>query len=492
MRSLFSSLCAFPFAVVFWAALSANAANDSSRLFDIAAIRDPSTLETTVVHDWKPYAKDPSIRQKLIEITICEWWPGQKVRLPVTLSAPANGGPCRNVLLVNQTLPLKTARLRAEELTLLKEHGVGVVMVGMGTIEAMKPVGRLHDGMREQLLKTKDVRFSPAWIWGMSQMRGLTAAAAEPEAFQPEKVLATGGSKRGVGAAVAGIHDDRITAIQPVVAPPMGNPGGVVVLGTESKSILNANKEFFADLGAGKLGLPATTKEALEGRNGRRVNVRITLEQARAAGWSDAEIDALTDRYWDAGRIVDFLMRLRAREFEYFYTVGANDSVSPALLQLGKLFPDFPIHITPGGQHGGPVGAGFDRRTPVLPEVKNDFMTFALHHFFDARAMLAPPNLSHSWNAAKRTLLVEAKFTDGSEPQGNALWWAIDKSEPFTLPFEYDKWAQVKMKRIGKGKYAGRIRLDREPQRLDVLTVHTHEENDLSLTISSPYLRVAF
>ncbi|MFT5492961.1 MAG: hypothetical protein ACI8V5_003345 [Limisphaerales bacterium] len=112
----------FLFAVVF----PAGGANDSSQLFDRAAIRDASTLETKVIHDWKPSAKDASIRQKLIEITICEWWPGQKVRLPVTLSAPATGGPCRNVLLVNQTLALRTGGLRGNELELLKKHGVPV------------------------------------------------------------------------------------------------------------------------------------------------------------------------------------------------------------------------------------------------------------------------------------------------------------------------------------------------------------------------------
>lgn len=470
--------------------LSSAAANDSARLFDLPAIRDTSTLETTVIHDWKPYPKDASIRQKLIEITVCEWWPGQKVRLPVTLSVPATGGPCRNVLLVNQALALKTGALRGSELKLLKEHGVGVVMVGMGTIEAMKPVGKLHLGMREHLLKTKDVRYSPAWIWGMSQMRGLTAAVAESEAFLPEKVLATGGSKRGVGAAVAGIHDDRITAIQPVVAPPMGNPGGAVVLGTEPKSIIDANKRFFAALEAGELGLPSTTKEGLEGREERRVNVRVTLEQAKAAGWSDLEIEAMTTRYWDCGRIVDFLSRMKARGLEYFYTVGANDSVSPSLLELGKLFPEFPIYIVPGGQHGGPTTVGYNRRTPAEPTVTDDFLTFALHHFFDARRMLSAPQVAYKWNQGENTLEVEAVFTDGSEPQGNALWWAVDKSEPFTLPFEYDRWEETGMKRVGSGKYAGEIRFEKKPERLDIITVHTHEENDLPLTISSPYLRV--
>ena len=67
--------------------------------YDLAAIRDASTLETRLVQDWQPASREPSIRQKLIEITVCEWWTGQKVRLPVTLNAPASGAPCRNVII---------------------------------------------------------------------------------------------------------------------------------------------------------------------------------------------------------------------------------------------------------------------------------------------------------------------------------------------------------------------------------------------------------
>ncbi len=46
--------------------------------YDMAALRDPSTLETKVIEDWHPLGKDTGIRQKFIEITVCEWWPGQK------------------------------------------------------------------------------------------------------------------------------------------------------------------------------------------------------------------------------------------------------------------------------------------------------------------------------------------------------------------------------------------------------------------------------
>src|SRR3954453_13370270 len=143
--------------------------------YDMPAARDASTLETRVIEDWHPWAKDAAVRQKLVEITVCEWWPGQKVRLPVTLNAPVAGGPCRNVIVGNMGLALRPTLPTGATLRLLKEHGVGVVLVGMGTIDAMQPAGTLHLGMQEHLLQTKDARFTPAWIWGLSDMRGLTA-----------------------------------------------------------------------------------------------------------------------------------------------------------------------------------------------------------------------------------------------------------------------------------------------------------------------------
>ena len=65
--------------------------------FDLDAIRDASTLETKVIQDWQAVAKVKGVRQKLVEITVCEWWPGQKVRLPVTFCVPDDGTPCENV-----------------------------------------------------------------------------------------------------------------------------------------------------------------------------------------------------------------------------------------------------------------------------------------------------------------------------------------------------------------------------------------------------------
>lgn len=453
-------------------------------LFDLDEIRDTTNLEVTVLQDWKPAPKDPAIHQKLLEITVCEWWSGQKVRLPVTLNALAEGGPCQNLIVANQPLAKRAILPTGGQLELLKNHGVGVVLIGMGTIDAMEPKGELHLGMGEQLLKTKDVRYTPAWIWGLSQMRALTAAMTEPEVFQPQKVLTTGGSKRGVASAVAGIHDDRFTAILPVVAPMLGNPGApTFVIGTEPKAAMEADEAFLK-------WCDKSVQQALLERADRRAANRITLSEAKANGWSDAEIFAITDRAWDSCRITNFLPELEARGLDIFYNVGTNDSVSPALLELGDRFPDFPVCIIPGGQHGGPATVGFTRQVPKLPEIQNNFLSFARHHFFGDRSFLAPPKIESDWDAKTRTLTVRSQFPAGTKPETNTLWWNLERREPHTLPFEYDEWNSLEMKAIGSGHFEAAVTLEKTPARLDFVSVHTHTENELPLTISSPYQRI--
>ena len=478
-RSLFLSLAFLP--------LVARA----EALFDMAAIRDPSTLETRVIQEWQPAAKHPGIRQKLIEITVCEWWPGQTVRLPVTLCAPAEGGPCENVVLGNMGLALKPALPNGAMLELLTEHGVGVVMVGMSTIDAMEPKGTLHLGMKEHLLKTKDPRYTPAWIWGISDMRALTAAMVESEAFAPKKVIATGGSKRGVGAAICGIHDARFTGIFPVVAPMLANPGGAYLRGSSLEEEMQMNAAFLDQLppGPNPLGLPDAARQALEEREQRRMDQAITVEQAEAAGWSHDDMLAMNDRAWGMCLIAKHLDAVKARGLEYLYHVGTNDNVCPGLAEMGRQHPDFPVFILPGGQHGGPKTSGFTLQTPTQPEADENLLAFALHHFKGERSLVAPPVMAMEWNAAKRELTVTATFSPGVEPQENRLSWCIDRSPPYTYAAEYDRWESVPMERAGDGGIQAVIRVPESAKRVDFVSTHRQEENGIVLNVSAPYLR---
>jgi hypothetical protein len=228
----------------------------------------------------------------------------------------------------------------------------------------------------------------------------------------------------------------------------------------------------------------------LTDRDERRANERLTLAQVRAAGWSEAEIAAINSRAWDICRAASHLASVRKRGLEIFYNVGANDSVSPALVELGERFPDFPVYIVPGGQHGGPKDSGFTRQVPSQSEVENNLHTFALHHFFGARPLVAAPRLATKWNKGTRTLQVTVRFPDGTEPQRNELSWSVNRHAPYTLAFEYDSWQSAPLMRTGKSTFTGEIKLASNTQTLELLSTHTHTTKDLPLTVSSPLVRV--
>lgn len=466
--------------------LSTSRADLIPQRYDLAEIRDPSTLETRVIEDWRPAAKDPSIKQKLVEITVCEWWPGQKVRLPVLLSAPANGGPCRNLIIDNMGLVTKATLPTGAKLRLLKESGVGIVLIGMTPIDAMPPVGELDDGMKANLLKTKDLRFTPAWIWGISDMRALTAAMAEKEIFQPKKVLATGGSKRGVATAAAGIADDCFTAIMPVVAPIIESPGGPYVEGLMPEAITKMNEAFLADVKAGKFPhIPTAAHEALTVRQKARSDERITVTEARAAGWTDAEMKEACNAAWEACRTTNYLPQLQQRGVSIFYNQGTNDNVSPGLLELGRRFPDLRVYLVPGGQHGGGKDSGLTKSVASLPEVDENLYAFARTHFFGGQALPATPRLSHAWNKDTRKLSITVNFSDGVQPQKNDLWWSIDRHPDYSLAMEYDAWQSTPLKQTGSAQYAAEISMPESFKNVQFETVHAYTAGDSTLTFSS-------
>jgi len=451
--------------------------------FDMASIRDTSTLETKVLMDWHANPQDASIRQKLVEITVCEWWPGMKVRLPVTFLAPATGV-CTNVIIENTGLQPKPAAAAGAKLRLLKEHGVGLVFIGMVPIDAMEPAGRLHLMMEEHFISTKNTRYTPAWIWGISDMRALTAAIAEKAVFQPRKVLATGASKRGVATAAAGIADDRFTAIMPVIAPVIESPGGPYVEGMMPPEITKMNEAFIAAMTS------PVGREKLLIRQKARSDERITVKMTRDAGWSDTEMKTACNAAWEACRTTSHLDVLKRRGTAIFYNQGSNDNVSPGLVELGRRFPRLPVYIVPGGQHGGAKEAGFVKMVNSLPEVDENLHAFAMHHFFGARRMVAPPEVVTRWDKATKRLAVTVTFPDGSEPQENTLWWSVDRHPDYSILMEFDTWISAPLTKTGPATYGGETNLAVEAGTLHLITVHAHKENGSTLTVSSPEIRL--
>ena len=452
--------------------------------YDMAEVRDAATLETRVIEDWTPLAKDTSLRAKVVEITVCEWWPGQKVRLPVAMIAPV-GKVCENVLIENMGLVPRAPMPAGAKLRLLKEHGVGLVYIGMAPITDMEPVGKLHLMMEEHFVKTKSSRYTPAWIWGLSDMRALTAAAAEKEVFQPRKVITTGGSKRGVATAASCIADERITAMMPVVAPIIDSPGGPYVEGTLDPAITRMNSEFIARMAS------ETGRNAMLVRQKARSDERLTLESVKAAGWSDAEIKAASSLAWEVCRATNYLDALQKRGVDVLYCQGSNDNVSPGLIELGRKFPQLPVYIMPGGQHGGAKEAGFTKSVASQPDVDENLYAFAMHHFFGARRLVASPRLIASASGRSGAFQITVTFADGTEPQANELFWAADRHPDYTMQMEFDAWKSAPLRKTGAGAYSGEVKVDEGAKTVDFISVHRHTEAGTTLTVSSHEIRVA-
>ncbi len=108
---------------------------------------------------------------------------------------------------------------------------------------------------------------------------------------------------------------------------------------------------------------------------------------------------------------MNYLPEVETLAWIFFFNVGTNDGVTPGLLELGARYPDFPVYIVPGGQHGGPGTAGFTRRVPLLDAVNENLMSFARYHFFKDRSFVDPPKVEMGWNDKQRTLTVTGAFS---------------------------------------------------------------------------------
>ena len=104
--------------------------------------------------------------------------------------------------------------------------------------------------------------------------------------------------------------------------------------------------------------------------------------------------------------------------------------------------------------------------------------------------MVAPPKVMHQWDKATKRLTVTVVFPDGSEPQENALWWSVNRHPDYSIAMEFDAWASAPLKKNSVATYSGEVTIEREVKTLDFITVHAHQENGSTLTMSSPEIRI--
>jgi hypothetical protein len=255
--------------------------------------------------------------------------------------------------------------------------------------------------------------------------------------------------------------------------------------------IVQMNEQFISELRAGKFpNIPVTAADALLSRDQIRTAECINTQQAREAGWSDDEMKAASTRAWAVCRTTDHLPFLEKRVVEVFYNQGTNDNVSPGMAALGHRFPDMHFYMVPGGQHGGSKETGLDKPVASQPDVDENLYAFALHHFFGTRPLPATPKVTSKWDAATHRLQVTARFTDGTEPQENVLWYASTRRPDYSFAMEYDTWSSTPLQQTSPGTYAGEVALESDGATAQFVTVHRHAVAGSTLTFSSPLTNV--
>ena len=449
-------------------------------IFNTEEILDENTLETKTLQDWHPVG---ATRQKLIEINVAQWWPGQDYRIPVRLIVPLEGkAKGFSITGANpyETL-MKDARPTDFQAKLLA-GGVGIVKTHVKAFRQIPGKQGLEQKMRRVFMKDLNPRYTTLWIWSMTLMRATTAAYAETDYFEKGKVAGSGNSKNGISPAVALINDERFTATCSDHAFAYYSPTRRADREEMAKADA-ANKAFFEAVKAGDIEL-----EQQRGKIYQRVMVgseRSMDKMARETGRSMDEMQTFADRLWSSVCVAENWDRLMERGVDILFQPGTHDYVAYDILWGAQNHPQLPVYYEPNGGHS---------QTPHVAAAKDEQNrdAFLWNHFFGGDSLLKPPAASHKIDKDK--LNVSVSFDEGPQSISGRIWWIYDRAPAGSAPFLHapipqDQWAD--MKRDPKtGSWTATIPLQEGASRVDFFTNHGHMSNGYKQYLSSPYTRV--
>jgi hypothetical protein len=395
------------------------------------------------------------------------------------LVAPAEGGPFPFVISSIGLTPGRAVRPDELEQALLP-RGVAFVRVGIGQIDQMEPAGVLADEMNALYLKTKNVRYTPPWFWGLTYMRAVTAALTEPTVYKAGKIGATGGSKRGLASAAAAAWDDRITVIVPMVAPVFTEP-------QYNPRHPELDEAFLRLAEQGKTELAVDEVSRLRAIRANTSRYWLDDDDYSAAGWTPEDMTAAERRLGELHLARYNVARYDARSVDYFFQMGTNDKITPRLPEFFEQFPRFSCYVVPGGQHGTD-GVGNQRRTPTLAEVKANTLAVFSNHFFGDRPRMQTPTLTYIRQAGR--IQVEVVFDNGPPAKTGTLYWSFNRPPEGSLPYEHSPWESAPMKQTNERTWTGEVALGRDTKTIDLLSVHSDNVNNMPMTVSSRLVRL--
>jgi hypothetical protein len=449
-------------------------------IFNTEEILDENTLETKTLQDWHPVG---ATRQKLIEINVAQWWPGQDYRIPVRLIVPLEGkAKGFSITGANpyETL-IKDARPTDFQAKLLA-GGVGIVKTHVKAFRQIPGKQGLEQKMRRVFMKDLNPRYTTLWIWSMTLMRATTAAYAETDYFEKGKVTGSGSSKNGISPAVALINDERFTATCSDHAFAYYSPTRRADREEMAKANA-ANKAFFEAVKAGDIDL-----DQKRGKIYQRVMVGSESsmdKMALKAGRSMDEMQTFADRLWSSVCVAENWDRLMERGVDVLFQPGTHDYVAYDVLWGAQNHPQLPVYYKPSGGHS---------QTPHVAAAKDEQNrdAFLWHHFFGGDPLMKPSASSHKVDKDK--LSVRVSFDEGPKPISGRIWWIYDRAPAGSAPFLHapipeDQWAD--MERDPKtGSWTATIPLQKGASRIDFFSNHGHMSNGYKQYLSSPYTRV--
>ena len=386
-------------------------------LFDMAAIRDASTLDVKVLKDWYPVRGEVMTRQKLITIRVGELVPGQEYRLPVRFIVPhdrkakgfhlTGGHQLRNMQ--NSFPP------RGLDVELLR-GGVGLVFT-VGQVLPASGQPELGRKAERRFIETLNPKHSiQYWGWPAALMRATTAAYAEKDHFEKGKVAMSGGSKNGASPSVALLQDDRLTALHASVSPIWPSP------------LRLCDERAWADLRKANERYAVKLRARGERVNERRIHNHAFLggtfgpvynRDALGAGhkWSDLQrlAKAMTPEVFVGPKLAE----LRKRGAEVLFHPGTHDFVAFDLAWGGKHYPEVPVYLRANSGHG------IRKPHPAAERGEQNKAAFLLRHFFGGEGLLPPPRVES--HADEDKVEIKVIFSEGTKAQSGQIWWMYDR-----------------------------------------------------------------
>ena len=465
-----------------------SALTSSAELFDMAAMRDASTLEVKVLKNWHAVRGEVVTRQKLVSIRVGELVPGHEYRLPVRFIVPHDRKAKGFHLTGGHNLQnmQNDFRVRGLDAELLR-GGVGLVFTVVQVLPAsgQPELGRLAE---RRFIETLDPKHSiQYWGWPAALMRATTAAYAEKDHFEKGKVAMSGGSKNGASPSVALLQDDRLTALHAAVSPIWPSP---LRLCDEPAwaELRQANKRYAAQL-------RERGERVVEGRLLHHPFLGGTYGpiyngEALEVGHKWADLQRLARAMSEEVFVAPKLAALRRRGAEVLFHPGTHDFVAFDLAWGGKQYPEVPVYLRANSGHG------VRDRHPAAERDEQNKAAFLLGHFFGGEKLLPPPTVKTTRNGQRLDVMVT--FPAGARADQGRIFWMFDRGPDGSAAyirelFPPKQWANMTAHRPSN-TWKVTVPLPPGAQRVDFFTNHRklirRGPRVYPTYISSPYTRV--